>query len=66
MGNIAATTVQVIYSKNTNDYELDFVNENENPKFKFNADNKIVQTAGTPLDSNTIHHVSEEIKKTFI
>lgn len=64
MGDVTPTVVQVLYSEKTEEYELGFVTENENPKVKFSDDGKIVQTAGTPLDSNTLHHVSEEIKKT--
>lgn len=64
MGDVSPTLTQVLYSQESNDYELNFINEIENPKVTFSEDGKLVQTAGTPLDSNTLHHISEELKKT--
>lgn len=70
MGDVAPTVVQVFYSKKNEEYELGFLKtgsesptESENPRVKFSEDRKIVQTAGTPLDSNTLHSISEELIK---
>lgn len=64
MGDVSPKLVQVFYSKKNDEYELGFTKTAiENPKVKFSEDGKIVQTAGTPLDSNTLHNVSEQIKK---
>lgn len=64
MGDVAPTVVQVFYSKKNEEYELGFLKtESENPKVKFSEDRKIVQTAGTPLDSNTLHSISEQLIK---
>lgn len=65
MGDVTPTVVQVFYSKDKDEYELGFSTATENPKVTFFEDGKIVQTVGTPLDSNTLHNVSEEIKKTI-
>ncbi|WP_017259150.1 hypothetical protein [Pedobacter arcticus] len=62
MGDTEPKEVQVFYSANSQEYELGFLKETENPRVKFSEDGKIVQTAGTPLDSNTLHDVSEQIK----
>nr|WP_294899329.1 hypothetical protein [uncultured Pedobacter sp.] len=66
MGDISPTMVQVFYSKKNDEYELGFAKtESENPRVKFSEDGEILQTAGTPLDSNTLHNVSEQIKETL-
>lgn len=65
MGDVAPTVVQVFYSKQNQEYELGFLKGTDNPKVKFTEDKKIVQTAGTPLDSNTLHDISEQIQKTI-
>ncbi len=65
MGDVAPTVVQVFYSKQNQEYELGFLKETENPRVKFTEDGKIVQTFGIPLDSNTLHSVSEQIKITM-
>ena len=62
MGDVTPTVVQVFYSKKNQEYELGFLKNQENPKVKFTEDGKIVQTAGLPLDSNTLHDISEQIK----
>lgn len=69
MGDVSPTVVQVFFSKKDQEYELGLNYEpslnqqRENPKVKFNENGDIYQTAGTPLDSNTLHDVSEQIKK---
>lgn len=63
MGDVTPKVVQVFYSKKNDEYELGFSKSvDENPRVKFSEDGKVVQTAGTPLDSNTLHDVSEQIK----
>lgn len=62
MGDVSAKEIQVFYSASKEEYELGFLKERENPRVKFTEDGKIVQTLGTPLDSNTLHDVSEQIK----
>lgn len=63
MGDVSPTPIQVLYSANKREYELGFVNEKVNPRIKFSEDGKVVQTAGTPLDSNTLHDISQQIKE---
>ncbi|HEX7367265.1 MAG TPA: hypothetical protein VF273_09220 [Pelobium sp.] len=63
VGDPTPKLVQVFYVKRNDEYELGLSKvESENPRITF-KDGKIVQTAGTPLDSNTLRHVSEQIKK---
>ena len=63
MGDVSATPLQVEFLSETEEYEIIFPEEKEKVRVKFSDEGNIVQTYGTPLDSNTIHHLSEEIKK---
>lgn len=69
MGDVSPKVVQVFFSKKDQEYELGLNYEpglnlqKENPRVKFNNKGDIYQTAGTPLDSNTLRDISEQIKE---
>jgi hypothetical protein len=63
MGDVSLTPVIVQFSEETKEYELSFPNQEDKIRVTFSDEGYIVQTYGIPLDSNTIYHISEELKK---
>lgn len=63
MGDVHPTLAKVSLHEDHQEYDIIFADNNELVKVKFSDCGDIVQTFGTPLDSNTLHHISEEIKK---
>ncbi len=63
MGSMTATEIPVTYLSELDEYEFHLRHEEENIRIKFSSGGQVVQTRGTPLDGNTLHDISYQIKK---
>lgn len=61
MGDVENKTAKVELNKNGEEYNI-IMPDGDLIEIKFSAAGDLVQTKGTPLDSNTLHSISEEIK----
>jgi hypothetical protein len=63
MGDVKSETAQVTQlEKNPKEFEIILPNGEHAVSIKFSDNGDLVQTAGIPLDSNTLHSISESIK----
>ncbi|MBC7652840.1 MAG: hypothetical protein H7098_00035 [Oligoflexus sp.] len=62
MGDLKSRIAQVNKSENSNNFDITLPDGNQ-IAIKFSENGELVQTIGIPLDSNTLHSISEAIKK---
>ncbi|MFC5283054.1 hypothetical protein [Pedobacter alpinus] len=62
MGDVKPTKAHVAYIKDINEFEINIADKEEKIRVKLFDNGSLVQTVGTPLDSNTMHHINDEIK----
>ena len=62
MGDLKSRIAKVNQNENSNNFNITLPNGNQ-IAIKFSENGELVQTSGIPLDSNTLHSISEEIKK---
>ena len=65
MGDVKPRTAKVNRSENSNNYDITLPDGNQ-IAITFSENDELVQTAGIPLDSNTLHSISEAIKKNLV
>ncbi len=61
MGDVKAKIAHVTQSEDSNIFNITLPNYHK-IAIKFSDNGELVQTTGTPLDSNTLHSISEAIK----
>ncbi|OAQ39565.1 hypothetical protein A5893_08195 [Pedobacter psychrophilus] len=61
MGDLEAKAAMVNLNEITNSYDI-LLPDDHQISIKFSENGELVQTVGTPLDSNTLHSISEAIK----
>lgn len=65
MGDVDDKIVKVDQEENSDEFEVTMPDGVQHVAVKFSDAGDLVQTYGTPLDSNTLHSMSEGIKKSI-
>ncbi|MBK0382538.1 hypothetical protein I5M32_06140 [Pedobacter sp. SD-b] len=65
MGDVKSQIANVSQQENSDDFDIILPDKTQKIAVKFSKNGELVQTEGTPLDSNTLHSISEGIKKSI-